>query len=100
MPPFLVPFTGVTDVTGFDPRAALARYRVPSSGAGTVAPGARGQQGPDTHMHYTNIWRVAHLARSHPMVHQVTTFKPSKKTTSRSGITMDAQNRSTSLRGI
>ena len=79
MPPFLVPITEVTDVTDFDPSAALARYRVPSSGAGTAAPGARGQQGPDTHMHYTNIWRAAHLARSRPMVHQVTTFKPTKK---------------------
>ena len=63
MPPFLVPIANVACVQGGTPectqKAVLQQFSTtPASG------------GPKTQMHYTNIFRVECLARSHPLVNK------------------------------
>ena len=71
MPPFLVPIANVACVQGGTPectqKAVLQQFSTtPASG------------GPKTQMHYTNIFRVECLARSHPLVNKVEKHKISK----------------------
>ena len=71
MPPFLVPIADVARVQGdteeSTQKAVLPQFSTsPASG------------GPKTLQHYTNIFRVECLARSHPLVNKVELHKTSK----------------------
>eukprot|EP00959_Pyramimonas_sp_CCMP1952_P268798 5620260-Pyramimonas_sp.AAC.1 len=58
MTPFLVPTHDVTSAIGINGgETTLPKYSVAASGAGQ-----------ETHMHRADIYRIASLARSHPMV--------------------------------
>ena len=71
MPPFLVPIAAVAPVQGQTEdctrKAVLPQFsNSPASG------------GPKTRQHYTNIFRVECLARTHPLVHRVDFHKLEK----------------------